>query len=229
MTGISIKQLVLLLLLLAATAGVTRWLTPPEIIFSTQAQQKELDSLTVELQNTVADKRTILDSLDRVSDAFRDRLKQKDERIASLSRITGTLRLERDSLSDVVSAGLIDLVVPVRKDTAGRLREGVAFRDTTLVARSVFGDSLIAATARGGIRSDSLFVEPPDIAVLRPVRLDVAVLVSDDRTAVHTIVTSRDLQDLRVESMTEIRPPRRKFPAFWVGMAIGFGGAVVLN
>lgn len=232
-----IKKVAGLGLIILITVLLTRWMSGPSIIYSTEAQQQKLDSLTVELRNTITDRNTILDSLDATTEAFRERLERRDEQIASYTQIIGSIRAERDSLAERMEVSLTDLLVDervVKGDDAGAESSdpplnGWMFRDTTLVNEAVFGDSLLVARATGGIENNGLFVNPPEIDFLRPIRLDVAVTIADDKSAVHTIVTSRDLHDLHVQSLTEIEPPRHRFPRFWVGVGVGVGAVLLLG
>lgn len=213
-------QLFLAILIAAGLSiGLTWWFMPDRVIYATEWQQKQLDSLSVELRNSFITSQALRDSLESTTQAFQDRLDRRDEQVASYAKITGRLRLERDSLKSV-SVNLSDLLLtPMNRPM---------FRDTTLTAESVYGDSLLVAHAKGGLRSDSLFLEAPDVQMIRPVRLDVAVTITDDRRAVHTLVTSRDLKDIHVEAVTQIRP-EKKFPWFWVGVAAGAVGMRVVR
>lgn len=201
----NLKEIVFMALLVVASSAIVRYLAPEKIVYSTGEQQEQLDSLTVLSRNLRISKSQLQDSLKETSQAFQEYVDKAEDEMASYSRITGRLKLEVDSLEQVAaSASLADLV-----DTDST--SGHQFRDTTLTSRSMWGDSLIGAEARAGIRNDSLFLDPPIVRQLRRVRIDVATFVAGDHSRVNTLVTSPDFDSLRVESFTPLEKKRR-FP-----------------
>lgn len=211
------KEIALVFLLLLATGGIVRYCTPEKVKYSTGEQQQQLDSLTVLSRNLQLSKSQLQDSLAETSEAFQEYIAKSEDEIASYSRITGKLRLTVDSLENVAaSTSLADLIDP--DSTTGN-----QFRDTTLTSRSTFGDSLMAAQASGGIRNDSLFLEPPIIQQLRPIRIDIATSIAKDHSRVNTIVTSPDFDSLNVQSFTPLEPKKR-FP--WIEI-VGVGAFIL--
>lgn len=196
-----IKAIVFVILLLIVTGGLVRFCTPEKIVYQTTEQQEQLDSLTVLNRSLVVTRDQLQDSLEETSQAFQDFVQKNKDKIASYNRIIGELNLEIDSLKGS-SVSMGDLL---------SLNETNKYRDTTLVAYSVLGNGLFKGESRGGIRNDSLFVDPPEFTQLRPVRIDQAISVSSDQSKVMAITTSKDFEDLRVESYTELEPKKR-FP-----------------
>lgn len=213
-----LQYLITFLIVAGISSGVTWYMVPETVIYSTEYQQEQVDELTVELRNTIVTNRTLQDSLQRTRTAFRERLDRKDEEIASYTRIYADLRLERDILKreNVTLATLLHL--PGHPS-------GNRYQNRTLTASAVFGDNLIKATSTGGIKNDELFLDPPELELLRQIMIDHAVTITDDRTAVHGIVTSEDLFNIKMESFTEIKP-EKKFPWKWVFLGTGFAAGV---
>lgn len=214
-----IQSIVILVVAILVTVFVTRWMTPPDIIYQTEHQQEQIDSLTVELQSSITERSALLDSIGNVTEGFRERLTAKDEQIASLTQVTGELNLTVDSLQSRRSVHLTDIGL-----TAG----SPVIRDTTLTVTSYFGDRLLSVQSQAGIQDGALFLDPPEINKLRPVRLHIATMLRDSDNRVTTIVTSPDFTDLNLKSQTEIKPPGRKFPWFWVGLGAGLSASLLL-
>lgn len=249
--------------LIMLTFGVTRWAFPPEVVYENEIEQRIIDSLTVAKQNLVLSRDALLDSLNSeklTSEAFRMELERSKGKIASYSRIIADLRVSVDS----ASAG--ELVVmrsennPPLNPLPGGEEDGVKSEkltgtvsvelpvgDSLLASSSFFGSGLLRSEAVLGFTGTRLMLSPPSIDVLRPVRIDVAVVLSENDggrrfgllrrgwlqpgrmqaapTGVTTIVTSPDFENLRVESFTELKPTTRKqLPWFWVGVGVGLVG-----
>lgn len=199
------KEVGLVLLLVFLVGGMTRYCTPEKIRYSTGEMQQNLDSLTALSRSLYLTKDQLQDSLKETSKSFQDYIKKTNDEIASYSRISGELRLVVDSLKSVTDgASLVDLV---NTDTTNTNK----FRDTTLVSSSTWAGDLLVAEARGGIRNDSLYLDPPVITQQRLIRIDVATTFSKDYDNVNTIVTSKDFKDLQVESFTPLEK-KKKFP-----------------
>lgn len=210
--SLSLKELLLIVVLIIASIGLTRWLSPEKVIYETEHQERQIDSLTTALQNTRVTSAQLENELEGLTDGFRERLASKEEQVVSYNRMIGQLNLKIDSLQSVGSSISID---SLRGD------DGV-IRDTTLYSRSVFGDSLLVATARAGIRDSELFLDQPELRQLRPLRIDLAILLQEKENRVTSVVTSRDFEELHVEAFTALPPPRRRPPWFIIGVATGF-------
>ncbi|MEX0662128.1 MAG: hypothetical protein WEA58_03925 [Balneolaceae bacterium] len=213
-----LQYLVTFLIVAGISSGITWYMVPAKVVYSTEYQQEQLNELTVELRNTIVTSNVLRDSLKRTEEEFRDRLNRKDEEIASYTRIYADLRLDRDSLK-TQNVALSSLLL-LNDDPSGN-----TYADTTLTATAVFGNDLLKGTSTGGIKDDELFINPPELEMLRPLMIDNAVTITKDRTAVHSIVTSEDLFNVQIESFTEIKP-EKKFPWKWVFLGSGFAAGV---
>jgi len=204
------KEIGLGIVVLLLTVGLTRYFTPEKIKYETAEQSKKLDSLTTLTQALRVDKSQIKDSLANTSKAFRDYVDKNKDKLASYNKIIGKLNLKVDSLQEVSSLSIWDL-----KNDSDSTEQ--TFADTTLEKRATFGNGLIEAVARGGIRNDSLFLDTPEISQLRRVRIDQAIFINDDRSSVKALTTSPDFDSLKVVSTTPLKPKGRRFP--WTEVA----------
>lgn len=218
-----IKEILFVVVIVIVAAGIGRWTSPDRVVYQTDHQQEQIDSLSVALQNTIADRATLRREIQETTQAFQERVDASEDQIASYSRILGELRLERDSLQQAATrTGLRSLLIPAEAQMA------TMFRDTMIQSQVTYSDSLFEASATAGIADDSLFVDPPVIRQLRPIRIDLAIMVRPQDNRVTSIATSPDFRDLQVEAWTELQPPKRRLPWFWIGLGAGLGVAVLL-
>lgn len=216
--GFSVKEIGFVLLLLIATGGVVRFCTPEKVVYETAEQEKKLDSLTTLTRSLKIDRSQLRDSLENTSQAFQEYVEENEEDLVAYNRIIGQLELTVDSLQEANMVSLGSLA-NLPSDSSGQ-----QFQDTTLQRRSTFGNGLMEAVARGGIRNDSLFLDPPLISQLRPVRIDQAQFVSDDGSEVRAVTTSRDFEELKVVSVTTVEEEGKRFP--WTELA-ALGGFIL--
>lgn len=192
----------LFVLLLFVGGGLGWYLKPNEVIDRTNYQQEKLDSLTSVIRNRTATAQSLKDSLAQTSQAFQDYINEHQGEIASLTTIRGQLNLKLDSLQRVNQT--LSALTLLNPDSSNQV-----FKDTTITTIETFGDSLLAAQSDVIFQSDSL-ENKLRISQLRPVRVDVAILVSDDKRTIESIATSPDFDSLRVSAQTTIEPPKEK-------------------
>lgn len=195
------STLLIAFLVLVIGFGIGWWATPPEVIYQTDHQQRQIDSLTAVVGNERTSKNALLDSLQGTTREFQNYIDRHRGEVASLTQIRGRLNLTIDSLqraNQTLSA--LSLLNPVDS--------GSVFKDTTLRARETFGDSLIEATSEISIKNDSLS-NKINIHQLRPVRIDLAILVNEDQSLVESLATSPDFDSLEVRAQTTLRPPKK--------------------
>lgn len=199
------KSIIYVFLLSLLVGGGLGWyFKPHEIIDRTNYQQQKLDSLTAVIRNRTATAQSLKDSLAQASQAFQDYINEHQGEVATLTTIRGQLNLQLDSLREANSAlSAITLLTPPGDST------GNVFKDTTITTQKTFGDSLLQAISNVRFEADSL---SNDITIkqLRPVRIDLALLVSEDRRTVESVATSPDFDSLRVTAQSQIRPPKDK-------------------
>lgn len=196
------KEIGLGVLLLLLTVGLTRFFTPEKVKYQTAEQEHKLDSLTTLTHTLRIDRSQLEDSLENTSEAFQEYVENNEDKLATYNKMIGKLNLKVDSLQEEASVSLGDLQL--------NMASGPMFRDTTLQKISTFGNGLIQATATGGIRNDSLFLESPSITQLRSVRIHQAQFIEDGQF--RTITTSKDFEDLEVVSVTTREEEGRRFP-----------------
>lgn len=197
------KETIFLLVLILFVGGGLGWyFKPHEVIDRTNYQQQELDSLSVVIRNRTATAQSLRDSLSETSQAFQDYINEHQGEIASLTTIRGRLNLQLDSLKRVNQT--LSALTLLNPDSSGQV-----FKDTTITRTETFGDSLLSAQSEVIFKSDSL-ENKLRISQLRPVRIDVAILVSDDKRTIESIATSPDFDSLRVSAQTTIQPPKEK-------------------
>lgn len=218
--GNLLQTIGLLAIAILCTVLITRWATNPQIVVERVYEQEKIDSLTVALQNTRLDRHRIAEELRETTISFQQRVRSANEQIASLTRLSGELSLQVDSLQDrVYAAPSVDFSDPVHP----------ILRDTTLLTYTVAGDSLLLIRSSGGIESGRLFLDPPSIEQLRPVQLDLAIMIRESDRSVTSIASSSDFSELNLHAMSELQPPRRRFPWFWVGLGVGAGAILLLD
>jgi len=196
-----------ILLIVAFTVigfGLAWYFKQPEIIYQTSSQQRQIDSLTSVIQNQRTTKSALTDSLKGTSKAFQEYIKKHRGEVASLTRIKGKLNLKIDSLKN--ENNTLSALTLLNDGNSDQV-----FKDTTITNSQTFGDSLLEAISNIRFKNDSLSNDLK-INQLRNVKLDLAILVNDDRTVVESIATSPDFDSLKVKAQTTIKPPKRKIP-----------------
>lgn len=195
------KAIIMLVLLALASFGFGWFFKPAEVIDRTNYQQETLDSLTSVIRNRHATAQSLRDSLKNTSEAFKQYIDEHQGEVATLTTIRGRLRTQLDSLAGVNRR----LSAVALLDTLG----GQVFKDTTLVFTRTFGDSLFKVTSNVEFLADSIS-NRLQLETLRQVRLDVALLVSEDQRTVESLVTSPDFDSLRVSAQTQIELPKKR-------------------
>lgn len=206
------SELTIFLVALLVGGSLAWWFKPAEIIDRTDYQQEKIDSLTTVIRNRMATAESLRDSLAETSEAFQEYIRESDREIATLTTIRGRLELRIDSLQDSLATSNVPFV-----DLDITAESGIA--DTTITRTATFGNGLIMATSNN-IFQDNQFRDDLSIQQLRDIRIDLALLVSDDRRTVESIATSQDLSTLNVSAQTEIKPPKRKVK-WWQWLLLG--------
>lgn len=204
--------------------GIARWTAPQYTEIQTVPQERVIDSLTTELHATRINRNDLLDSLrerSHLTDKFRNEIKEAEGTIAQYVRMIGELKLKNDSLrkSAHVIATAYDLLEYRNNNEVGLI-------DTTLTHSTTWGNGLIGSRAFTYFRNDSVYMAQ-EIEQLRPVKIDQALIISDDRREVRSIVTSPDFKKLKVESYSELHPvDNNSLPWKWIFAGVGFATGV---
>jgi len=211
----NVSQIVVMFLLMLITGGMVRFFAPEKVVYQTSKQQKKLDSLTVLSENLRINRKQIEDSLKHTSKAFRKYIHKTKNKLASYSHITAKLRLSLDTLKS--KAATVDISDIGYIDSLNHHR----LKDTTISSSSLWGNGLIKATARSGIRNNKLFLDPPMVTELRRPHIDIGVTLENHNSGAQTVVTSPDFVDMKVVSYTPLHPHHR-FPWWEITATIGF-------
>lgn len=143
----------------------------------------------------------VRDSLKLVNNALFKEINQTRQEVLQLSEITGTLRLQRDSLST--------------------LYHNIALNDSTKEAtiQDIYGDSLFAVTAQITVNEDSLSYKS-NLTQLRPISINTTTTIKGNQ--VYFYVHSEDFQELNIESYTTIEEKKKTWYK-WLGGGIAAG------
>lgn len=215
------KQIITLLIVCLVSVGLTKYLIPEKVVYQKEFSQEYIDSLTVSKRAMYMQSKSIIDSLEGVTEGFKNELSKKNQEIVNYSIITGSLNQQIDRVKSD-SLKLQSLVTMLKDSLYSKTS------DTLLISEAIFGDSLFQAVSILKINENQLTLEAPSINQLRPVRIDVGVTVVGDNEAVSTIVTSSDLTNLRVENYTALKQNKKK-PWPIIALATGFVIGVLIE
>lgn len=208
------QTITIFLIALLLGSGITWWMIPPEVIDRTNYEQEKLDSLTTIIGNRQATNKSLKDSLEQTAESFREYVNEHQGQVATLTTVRGQLNTKIDALQDSLEAAQSDFDISfVCNETTPP--------DTTLEYARTFSNGLFEVTSFNRFSGDR-FNDSLAVQRLRDFRIDLALLVSEDRRSVESIVTSEDFDSLSISAQTQIKPPDRKLP-WTVFIAIGAG------
>lgn len=192
---------------IGATYLITKWNAESKIEYVRDNMQQRIDSISVVKQAVVARRSAIEDSLRALDEKFADYILRTDQEINDYTTIIGRLRLQKDRLEDSTHTlqRRLSLAQFINQDSSVTN----TFKDTLISRTETWSDSLFATDAIVEFSNDSLSVDS-QLRQLRNIRIDVVNTVSDDRRQVNTFVRSPDFDSLKVTTVTEITPPKKK-------------------
>lgn len=137
---------------------------------------------------------------------FKDRIEKSNRTIATLARINGTLRLQKDSL-------ILENKNNTRIDTTYTLSiVENKIQDTTIITKRTFNKEMFMVESKVSIIDNSISNEI-DLKQLRNINIELIVSISDDNSQVYSYVSSDDFVELNIENKTALKR-KNSFPKF---------------
>lgn len=193
------RYIVVGLLVLLAAHGVYSYFQEPERIYvPVPGPVVQFDSTGWVRESMYITTAQALDSLKKVNTKLYQEITQNKQEVTQTSNILGKLRLERDSLSQLV-----------------RTFE-VADLDTTF--NDVYGDSLFVVQSKIGIAGNSVSYRS-NLVQMRPINITTVTTTKDDR--MYFYVYSEDFEELNIETYTTLKKPRYKWYHYMGAGALG--------
>lgn len=233
--NLTLKHTAALLLLIIGLIGlnVYQWQNPT--VVEAPSGTVEIDSTAWVQRNAYTTRGAINDSLRAQNEALAKKVVETQDAIFSYANLTGRLRVQKDSLEKELEEwhqtpnqrSSIENQQSYMDQARKSARELQAYMDTTFITQRTFGDGLFLVTGRVEFKGAS-FRQHVTLDQIRDIRIDVATTVSDDQSRVLTFVTSRDFEQLEYQSFTELKPNKKNLPWFWIGLATGVAGAVLV-
>lgn len=240
---IKLTAAISILVILLIAGNVYQFQNPKTINIPTG--QEQIDSTAWVKKSAVADKETIIDSLEQQNQKMANRIQEQGDKIASYVSITGRLKTEVDSLEKQAQWNDIFFSDSLLADTTQR--DSTDIIERTFTESRTFGNGLFKVTGQVdmqlnpcgftveqiqmGLNCPTNFLlrvrQNLQLEQLRDIRLDVTSTINEDKSRALVYVTSPDFENLEYESYTELEP-EKKLPWFWIGLGAGVGGALIL-
>lgn len=204
----TLTKVIILLVLVGVTFGVTRWQFP-RVETVVEYEQEEIDEGVWVRRSSYQQRGNIIDSLRKENETLADEVSSRNEQIANYTQIIGQLNTQRDSLESKVEEYQLAL------DDEGQLV------DSSYTFTETFGDSLFEVSSRVGI-SQGMISNTLELRQIRDVNINVVTTVSDRQDLVMTYVQSDDFIDLQYTSSHSLHEGRfSKTQWFLIGTGVG--------
>lgn len=222
---LNLKQVgILFTLLLIFSVSITAYVTRtqfPEYIEVEKTGQ--IDSTKWVSRAKYVDQSKLIKELDK---EFRKSIKASDRKINSLTKLSGQLKLQRDSLNTeldslIGGSNLTTDVTGLVSDSLGGIR------DTTVTTKEIFGDGLFLVRSDVIIQNNTL-QNLLYLDQLRKIDITIATATNEDNSEVFTYIKSNDFEELNVENSTSLET-KNELPKFWIGVGTGIGAIAILN
>ena len=182
----------------------------PSVEYVGTPTQVQVDENTWVLRTVYNSRGQMLDSLKKNNTELYRQLRRDKNKIANLTAIIGELNTSIDSLNSSNTPQSIP---------------GAVFPDTTLTFTETFGDSLFQITSNV-ILKDSTVSNTLQLNHLRTIRIDIATTLSDDKSVMHTYVSSSDFQSLEYRSTTSLKKDKL---SWWQWGLLGLSTGVIIT